>query len=79
VDWIQLAITALLPENVHMLVMKQQIIQCVNKLENEPHGLSARRNETEMVLRTAELCCELYGLQLTVYKLQGQVCALRDP
>jgi len=73
VDWIQLAITALFPENVHMLVMKRQIIQYVNKLENEPHGLSAWRNEMEMVLRRVELWCGLYGLQLTVYKLQDPV------
>jgi len=66
VDWIQLAIIALLPENVHMLVIQRQIIQCVNKLENKPRGLSDWRNEIEIVLRIVELCFRLYGLQLTV-------------
>jgi len=68
-----MVVTAILPEYVHMLAMKQQIIQCVNKLENELHVLSAWRNEIEMALRTAELCCRLYGLQFKVYQLQGPV------
>jgi len=68
-----MAITALLPENVHMLVVKRQFVQRANKFENEPHDLSAWRNEIETVLQTAELCCRLYGTQLKVYQLQGPV------
>jgi len=74
-----MAITALLPENVHMLVVKRQFVQRANKFENEPHDLSAWRNEIETVLQTAELCCRLYGTQLKVYQLQGPVWAFCDP